>query len=90
MSTRIPFNTASAVGQQVAEYLDALNDALARGRRLKGQLDSAVSGGTYTALETEVGGMAAGSGQDFWTILSTAQAAIDVPAVAELKRIDQG
>lgn len=90
MSTRVSYNTASAVGQQVSEYIDALNDALARGRRLKGQLDSAVAGGTYTALEAEVGGMVAGTGQDFWTILSTAQAAIDVPAVAELKRIDQG
>lgn len=90
MSNRIAYNTASPLGQQVAEYLDALNEALARGRRLKGQIDSATSGATYTALETEVGGMVAGTGQDFWTILSVAQAAIDVPAVAELKRIDQG
>jgi len=36
------------------------------------------------------GGLTVQQAQDLWTILSNAKAAIDVAAVAELARLDQG
>ncbi len=92
MSTRVPFNAASAAGKEIADFIDAVNEVLAKGRRLKSQLDSMVSGApaTYAQIETEVGGMGAGDGQTLWTIISTAVAQIDAPQIAELARLDQG
>jgi hypothetical protein len=92
MSTRIPYSATTPTGQQVAEFIDAVNDALARGRRLKAQLDSMVSGeaSPYPSLEAEVGGMTAGHGDDLWGIVSNAVSQIDSAEIAELARLDQG
>lgn len=89
-STRIPFNPQTLAGQQIADYINSVNEALAKGRRLLGQLNSMSSGDDWTALENEIGGMTPGQGQSLWTIIATAQSAIDSSQVAELSRIDQG
>ncbi len=91
MSTRILYSQANNTGKLLAQATNHLLETLAEMRRLKGILDSSVSGGTYSALATELGGTVdATSAQDTWTIVSTAVAAIDVPAVAEMARLDQG
>lgn len=95
MSSRILVNGNLALGQQVLEYIDAVNDAVAKGRRLKAQLDSAQEGDDWPQVAIELGlpnpaTVSSSAAQDAWTILSTAQSAIDVPAVAELSRLDQG
>lgn len=89
-TTRIPYNPTSTTGKQIAEFLDSVNETLARGRRLMGQLNSMSSGNDWAALEAEIGGMTPGQGQTLWTILATAKDAIDSPQVAELSRVDQG
>lgn len=88
MSTRIAYN-GSGTGNQIAQFVNAVEEALAKGRRLKAKLDSASSGNDWTAVEAEVGGMTAGTGQSLWSILSTAVAQIDSPQIAELARLDK-
>jgi len=69
--------------------VNEVETVLAKGRRLMAKLNSASSGNDWTAVETEIGGMTAGTGQTLWTVLSTAMGAIDVAAVAELARLDK-
>lgn len=105
MTTRIAYNAESNEGTQVAEFVDAVMEALAKGRRLKPQLDSMIYGdpADHAALEKEIGGpvlvgnapdqvwsMVPGTGQPLWFIISAALSAIDCPAVAELARLDKG
>lgn len=90
MSTRIAYNSQNGPGKETAEFVSAVQLVLARGRRLKAKLDSMSSGSDWTAVETEVGGMVAGTGQTFWTLISTAMGSIDSAQVAELARLDQG
>ncbi len=95
MSSRILVDGNLALGQEVLEYIDAVQDVLAKGRRLKAQLDSASSGSDWHQVAIELGlpdpgQVSSTAAQDAWTIISTAQAAIDVPAVGELARLDQG
>lgn len=88
MSTRIAYN-GTGTGNQIAEFVSAVEVALAKGRRLKAKLDSASSGSDWTSVEAEVGGMTAGTGQTLWTILSTAMTQLDSPQIAELARLDK-
>lgn len=88
MSTRISYGN-TGTGQQVADFVNEVQTVLAKGRRLKAKLDSASSGSDWTGVETEVGGMQAGTGQTLWTILSTAVSQIDSGQVAELARLDK-
>lgn len=91
MSTRIAYNAQSGgAGREVAQFVNAVQDVLAKGRRLNVKLNSMSSGNTWTAVETEIGGMTAGTGQTLWTIISTAMTQIDSAQVAELARLDQG
>lgn len=92
MSIRIPYQDSNGIGREVAQYVDAVLDARERGRRLKAKLDSMVNGeaSPYPSLEAEIGGMTAGQGDDLWAVISNAQAAVDVPAVSELSRLDKG
>ena len=96
MSSRILVDPNKAVAKELLEYIDSVQDTLARGRRLKAQLDSMASGSDWAQVATELGLPAPGGippntqAQDAWTIVSTAQAAIDAAAVAELARLDQG
>jgi hypothetical protein len=95
MTSRILVDPNLAAAKQLLEYVDAVADAVAKGRRLKAQLDSmptAMTGrrsrrSSACPIPAQVSSTAA---QDAWTIISTAQAAIDVPAVRELARLDQG
>ncbi|MCR4297513.1 MAG: hypothetical protein NUV75_01985 [Gallionella sp.] len=88
-TTRIAYSTASAVGKEIAEFVDATMDALARGRRLKAQFLAMAS--DAPAIEAEVGGMVAGTGNDLWYVLNQGVVAIDVDAVnIELAKLDQG
>lgn len=88
MSTRIKYSN-EGTGQQVANFVHEVQSVLARGRRLKAKLDSASSGDDWPAVEAEVGGMEAGTGQTLWGIISTAMAQIDSPQIAELARLDK-
>lgn len=88
MTTRIAY-TASGTGQQVADFVNEVEITLAKGRRLLAKLNSMSSGNDWTAVENEVGGMTAGTGQTLWTVISTAMAQIDSPQVAELARLDK-
>lgn len=88
MSTRIAFNGTPTAGQ-IAEFINLVEAALTRGRRLKAKLDAASSGNDWTAVETEVGGMTPGTGQTLWSVLSTAIGQLDSPQVAELARLDK-
>lgn len=88
MSTRIAYN-ATGIGQQVSDFVNDVEELLAKGRRLKAKLDSMTSGSDWAALEAEIGGMVAGSGQTLWTVISTAMGQIDSPSVGELARLDK-
>lgn len=95
MSSRILVDPNLAAAKQLLEYVDAVADVLAKGRRLKAQLDSMSYGNDWPQVATELGlpnpaQVSSTAAQDAWTIISTAQAAIDVPAVRELARLDQG
>jgi hypothetical protein len=95
MSNRILVDGSKAAGKAALEFIDALNEALAKGRRLRGQLDAMAWGSPadYAQVATELGLPAPSvnsQAQDAWTILESAIAAVDCPAVAELKRLDQG
>ena len=87
-TTRIAFDAGSNEGRQVAEFVDAAMDAVAKGRRLRGQFLAMNS--DAAAIEAELGGMVAGSGNDLWYILNVAITAIDSNDVAGLARLDQG
>lgn len=88
MSTRVAYNGAGT-GNQIADFVNAVEVALAKGRRLKAKLDSASSGADWTSVEAEVGGMVAGTGQTLWTIISTAMTQLDSAQIAELSRLDK-
>lgn len=95
MSTRILYDSANkTTGRMLARFVDSMKDALAEGRRIKAVLDSASSAADWPAVAAELGLPATQAGADAaqaaWTIVSTAMGAIDVPAVAELARLDQG
>ena len=88
MTTRVAYN-ATGIGQQVSDFVNEVQSTLAKGRRLKAKLDSMTSGSDWPALEAEIGGMTAGTGQTLWTIIATAMGSIDSAAVAELARLDK-
>lgn len=88
MSTRIAYSN-TGTGQNIATFVNEVQVVLSLGRRLMAKLNSASYGADWTGVETEVGGMTPGNGQNLWTILANAMAAIDVPAVAELARLDK-
>lgn len=87
-TTRIAYSTVTAQGKQVAEFVDSVMEAIAKGRRLRGQFEAMNS--DSLAIETEVGGMVIATGNDLWFLLNAAITAIDVPATAALSRLDQG
>lgn len=89
MSTRIAYNAANGTGQQIVDFVNEVQVALAKGRRLKARLDSASAGSDWTGVEAEVGGMQAGTGQALWSVLSTAVSQIDSAQIAELARLDK-
>lgn len=88
MSTRIAYGS-TGTGQQIADFVNEVQTALAKGRRLKAKLDSASSGSDWAGVESEVGGMVPGTGQALWSILSTAVSQIDSAQIAELARLDK-
>lgn len=90
-TTRIPYSQEFNTGKLLAQTVNRVLTAVADMRRLKGILDSASSGSDYAALAAELGGTTnATTAQAAWSIISTATTAIDVAAVAELSRLDQG
>lgn len=91
MSTRIIYSQGTQTGKTVAQAVNATLEAITMMRRLKLLLDAASSGGDWTSVAAELGGgLTNQQAQDLWTIISTATAAIDVAATAELARLDQG
>lgn len=95
MTTRVAYNAQNGAGKEVADFVNAVAQVLARGRRLKAKLDSMSSGSDWVHVEAEVGGMVGGAtpqpnGQILWTLISTAMGQIDSAQVAELARLDQG
>ena len=95
MSSRILVDGTKAMSRELLEYVDALLTAREKGRRLKATLDSMAWGDDWPQIAAELGLpnpaiVSSTAAQDAWTIVSNAQAAVDVPAVAELSRLDQG
>jgi hypothetical protein len=88
MTTRIAY-TAAGTGQQISDFVNDVQTVLAKGRRLKAKLDSMSYGNDWAAVEAEVGGMVAGTGQTLWTLIATAMGQIDSAQVAELARLDK-
>lgn len=88
MTTRIAYGN-TGIGQQIGSFVNEVETVLSMGRRLMAKLNSASSGNDWTSLETEVGGMTAGTGQALWAVLATAMASLDSAAVAELARLDK-
>lgn len=89
-STRIPYQDQAGLGFEVADYVNAVEVALAKGRRLKPKLDAAQNGSDYASLAAELGGGATTqNAQDLWGIVSSAQAALDSAQIAELSRLDK-
>jgi hypothetical protein len=90
MTTRIAYNSSNGIGQKAAEFIQQVQETIAKGRRLKASLDAMSYGDDWDSIEAEVGGMAQGSGEAFWSIISTAMQSIDTAQVAELCRLDKG
>lgn len=93
MTTRIIYSQGGQTGKMLAQALNTTLEGLAELRRIKALLDKAQSGtpADWLAVATELGGgLTATQAQEAWTIVANALTAIDVPAVAELARLDQG
>jgi len=88
-STRIAYNSAG-LGQQISDFVNQVEVCLANGRRLLAKLNSMSYGSDWSSLESEIGGMTAGTGQPLWYIIATAMGKIDSPEIAELSRLDKG
>lgn len=93
MTTRIfidqdASNTASMLAEGTAKILDALAFA----KRVKGILDSTVSGNPQDNAALVAAGVGANNTEadNAWAIFSNAYDAINVAAIAELSRLDQG
>lgn len=86
MTTRIAYSD-SGIGQQISNFVNDVENVLAKGRRLKAKLDAMSFGDDWAAVEAETG--ATGNGQTLWTLISTAMQQIDSPQVAELARLDK-
>ena len=86
MTTRIAYSD-SGIGQQISNFVNDVQNVLAKGRRLKAKLDSMSYGDDWAAVEAETG--AVGNGQTLWTLIATAVQQIDSPQVAELARLDK-
>lgn len=89
MTTRIAYNSQNGIGMRVMDFVNEVQIALAKGRRLKAQLDSMSSGSDFASVEAEIGQMTPGQGQNLWAIVSAAVTQIDSAQVAELIRLDR-
>ena len=91
MSDRVSINTQTAFGKALAEYVDVVMEARARGARLKDAFNSMAQGGTYAQVDAEVnGGSDAARGQTVYNILTGSVSALQGAEVNALVRIDQG
>lgn len=89
-STRISYQDQTGLGFEIADFVNAVEVALAKGRRLLPKINAATNGNDWHALALELGvGTTDQNAQDLWTLISTAKSAIDCPAVAELARLDR-
>ena len=88
-TTRIPYQSQTGPGFEVADYVNAVQIANAKGRRLLAKLNSMSSGADWAAVAAEIGGITAVQAQALWTIISTGQGQIDSAAIAEYARLDQ-
>lgn len=72
MSTRIAYDEKTAFGQQTAELMQTLATAKNQSANIKAALDSMAVGTppTFAQIETEIGGMAAGSGEALYNLLT--------------------
>lgn len=84
MSNRIIVDGSKAAGNSVLEFINTVNDSIAKGRRLKAQLDSMASGSDWDQVAVELGLPKPGDtnpantlAQDAWTVISTAIEALD-------------
>lgn len=85
----------TTAGTSVRNFVGLQLSAIAAGRRLKAMLDSAQYGAPadWQEVANELGlsgPNALTQAQSVWTIISTAMTVLDVPATAELARLDQG
>ena len=93
MTSRVIVGTNTPAGKMLLDFVSRQQEALQLGRRIKALLDDAQFGSPadWGSVATELGGgITAQNAQDAWTIVSNAMAAVDVPAVGELARLDQG
>lgn len=91
MTTRIAYNFQNGPGMRVADFVNEVQTALYKGRRIKAQLDSMQSGADWTSVAAELGGgISPTQAQNLWTIISNAMIQIDSGQIAELARLDQG
>lgn len=95
MSNRILVNTNLNCGKMLTQYVAAQIDALNKGRRIKKILDAAQYGAPadWQSVANELGlaGVnALADAQNACTILANAMVQIEVAAIGELERLDQG
>lgn len=91
MSTRVPYNRGSNTGKEVQSAVDLVLKAVAEIARLDDRLTSAMSGDTWTALAAELGGgISDQQAQDTWTMIRNVRSSLEVGAIGELARLDQG
>lgn len=91
MSDRIPINTQTAFGRAIAEYVDAVLEARAKGARLAAVLNSMASGGSFAVVDAEVNaGNDAARGETIYNLVTGSVSALNGADVNGLVRIDQG
>lgn len=90
MSTRIPYDTASATGQLLAELMNETASVRAKAQRLKDMFESMADGADYTQIETEVGGMTVGDGQATYNIVVGMTGELTTNNLAATSRLDNG
>lgn len=94
MTARLVVNPNLAVSKQLLAAVRKQLEALADLRRVVAEQDMMVNGevapGVGAQAASEYGLGTAQAGQDVWTLCSQALAAIDVPAVHALAKLDQG
>lgn len=95
MTQKIAYDRNLPTGYRVARFIGKLQDLLADGRRLKGELDATSYGSDWHTLALTLGlpdpaVVSDTQAQDLWTIVSTIMSTIDVPQTAASSRLDQG
>lgn len=90
MSTRIEFDIHTPFGRAIAELTRTLVSARNQSTNLKASIDSMANGGSFAQVEAEIGGMAAGTGEALYNLLTDINQKLVSNTLDGIYRLHQG